>query len=83
MGSFIIGILMVTGGFFLVWKTNWFISNFGGVAWAEQHLGSEGGSRLFIKFIGIIIILLGFTIITGVFQPMLLSWATPLFSSLK
>lgn len=73
--KYIIGILAMALGIVMVIKTEWFIQNLGSNAWAEAHLGSEGGSRLMYKLIGIgffVIALLGMTgllgnIILGVF----------------
>jgi hypothetical protein len=43
---FILGVLVIAIGVFLVLKTEWFMSNFGRITWFENKLGSEGGSRL-------------------------------------
>jgi len=59
-GNFIGGILVVAVGFLLVWKSEWLLNNVGRINWAEQHLGSEGGTRLMYKLIGTIIIIGGF-----------------------
>lgn len=69
----ILGILAIGLGFVMVWKTNWFLENFGIIAWAEQHLGAEGGSRIFYKLLGILIIILAFMLMTGLLQKLLLS----------
>ncbi len=74
-----IGILMIGVGFLLVWKTEWFLSSFGRIGWAEQHLGTEGGSRLFYKLLGVILMLAGFSAITGLHQAILKSLILPLF----
>ena len=44
---------------------------FGPVQWAEDKIGSEGGSRLFYKLIGILIIFLGFSVATGLWFDIL------------
>lgn len=59
-GNFIGGLLIAAVGFLLVWKSEWLINNLGRIPWAEQHLGTEGGSRLMYKTIGFIIIIAGF-----------------------
>lgn len=59
-GNFIGGILIVGVGFLLVWKSDWLLNNMGRIDWAERHLGTEGGTRLMYKLIGIIIIIAGF-----------------------
>ncbi len=69
---YIIGIIMVTIGIFLVIKTEWFIENFGTNAWAEDKLGSSGGTRLMDKLLGIISIFLGFLVLTNMIQGFLL-----------
>ncbi len=56
---------MVLVGFLMTWKTEWIIENFGKLPWPEEHLGSSGGTRLFYKLIGILLIILGFMAMTG------------------
>jgi hypothetical protein len=55
-GRLLIGILGTVGGFLLVWKTNSVFGFTGRFEFAEKYLGTEGGSRLFIKIIGVIVI---------------------------
>ena len=74
--NIIIGILMVIGGTMMVIKTEWIVQNFGRIAWFEEKLGSEGGSRLGYKLVGIIFIVIGIIVMTGsgqVFGEWLLS----------
>lgn len=71
MGNVLIGILIVIGGFMIVWKSEWLLNNLGRVEWAEQHLSFEGGSRLFYKLIGIAFIFLGFFVMTGIWNDLL------------
>jgi len=62
---FILGALIIAVGAFLVIKTEWFMTNFGRIAWFEDKLGSEGGSRLGYKLLGIIIIFIGIILLSG------------------
>jgi len=62
---FLGGMLLVGVGSFLVIKSEWMLQNFGAIAWAEQNLGFEGGSRLFYKLLGIVLVLIGFVIAFG------------------
>lgn len=62
---FILGALVIAAGTFLVIKTEWFMTNFGRIAWFEDKLGSEGGSRLGYKLLGIIAIFIGIVLLTG------------------
>lgn len=61
------GILAVAAGIGLVIKTQWFLENFGTINWAEQHLGYNGGTRLMYKIIGLVLIFVGFLLITNLF----------------
>jgi len=51
----------------MVWKTQWFLDILGFVSWAEEHLGS-GGSRMFYKLLGTLIIAIGFIIVTNLWD---------------
>ncbi len=59
IGKFVLGIIIATLGFLLVWKSEWLLINFGRIGFAEKHLGTEGGSRLMYKLIGSIVIIIG------------------------
>ncbi|MDD5251785.1 MAG: hypothetical protein PHT12_04090 [Patescibacteria group bacterium] len=85
MGAIILrtigGLVMAGVGVLLVLKSEWFYENFGAIEWAEQNLGSSGGSRLFYKLIGIGVIFIGFIVATGMFggfiQGTLVKWLVP------
>lgn len=66
-----IGIILTVIGYLFVWKSEWLLNNFGRIAWAEKKLGTEGGSRLFYKLLGITIMFLGFFYATGVTDEIL------------
>ena len=63
--SIFAGFLAIGVGVLLVLKTEWFLQNFGRIAWFEDKLGSEGGSRLGYKLVGIIALIIGIILITG------------------
>ena len=63
----IFGAILVIIGPFLVIKAEWFLENFGRIEWAEQHLGTEGGTRLFYKLLGLIFIFFGLTMVFNLF----------------
>ncbi len=65
MGQIIIGILILGGGVFMIMKTEWIINNFGRIAWFEEKLGTEGGTRLGYKLIGLTTVILGIIVMTG------------------
>ncbi len=56
--QYFIGILGTIAGFMLVWKTPAVLSFTGPIDFAEKYLGTEGGSRLFIKLVGIVVIVI-------------------------
>lgn len=70
--KYIAGILAIVVGIILVVKTEWFVENFGSNAWAEEHLGSSGGTRLLYKLIGVALIALAFMGMTGLLGEIIL-----------
>lgn len=77
---FIIGILLILAGFMMVWKTEPLVGFTGLSSWAEQHLGTEGGTRLMYKLIGIGIICLGMMAVTGLYNGFMEATVGRLFS---
>lgn len=78
---YIIGIILVIIGFFLNWKTEPIVGFTGLSDWAEQHLGTEGGTRLMYKLIGIVFIFFGMLAITNLHQGFLEATIGALFGS--
>ena len=76
---FFIGILLVLIGATLIIKTEWFIQNFGASAWAEEKLGTSGGTRIMYKFIGLAMILVGFLAVTNLHQAFLMATVGKIF----
>ncbi|KKQ27960.1 MAG: hypothetical protein US42_C0003G0017 [Candidatus Magasanikbacteria bacterium GW2011_GWC2_37_14] len=77
--TYIVGILAIVVGCFMVIKTEWFLENFGSNAWAEEHLGSDGGSRLMYKLIGLAIIIIAMLGMTGLLGGIIMSIFSNLF----
>ncbi|NIV04279.1 MAG: hypothetical protein GWN59_06695 [Calditrichae bacterium] len=73
----IIGVIILAVGALMVIKTESFLKIFGRVQWAEVKLG--GGSRLFYKLLGIVGILIGFLVITNMWQMPIIWIFGPLF----
>lgn len=76
---YFIGIICVLVGSLLILKTEWFLENFGTIAWAEENLGTSGGSRLMYKLIGLAGIFIGFLLITNMFQGFLMGTVGKIF----
>ncbi|MBI4281151.1 hypothetical protein HY628_03060 [Candidatus Uhrbacteria bacterium] len=70
---YFIGILAVLLGFLMIWKSEWLLQQFGRISWAEEHLGGEGGTRLFFKLLGLAIIIFSF-LYMGRFLEGILLW---------
>jgi len=79
MFKIIIGLLVVVVGVVLVFKSEWFYLNFGSIGWAEEHLGTSGGSRLMYKLIGIIFIFVGMLVATNMMTGFLMATIGKLF----
>lgn len=63
--NLILGLLVLSGGSLMVFKADAFLNNFGRLPFFENHLATSGGSRLGYKLIGIILMIIGFIIATG------------------
>ncbi len=74
----LIGVAIAAVGAFFVVKTPVILDFFGGVDWAERHLG---GSRLFYKLLGIVFIVLGLIVATDMWDALLNATLGSFFSS--
>lgn len=68
--NILIGLALVAIGFVIVWKTRKIVDIFGTSDWADTKLGG-GGTMLMYKFIGIIIIFVGFMWATNLWNAFL------------
>ena len=78
--KYVYTLLIIVVGFLLVRFINWIVSNFGQSDWAEQHLGTYGGTRLMWKLIGIAFIVGALLVISGGMEVILTSIFTPFTS---
>ena len=76
---YLVGLLVAGAGVVFILYTEWFIQNFGSIAWAEQNLGTNGGSRLMYKLIGLGIIFIGFVIFTDMWNDFLMATVGKIF----
>ena len=63
----IIGIILIGAGVLITIKSEAILNFFGPIAFFESKLGSEGGSRLGYKLIGIFIAFIGMLALTNMF----------------
>ncbi len=61
----LLGIVVAGAGYLFVAKTEWFLRNFGRIAFFDKYLGTSGGSRLGYKLLGVFILFIGIMIATG------------------
>ncbi len=62
----------------MIMRSEWFLSFFGRIDWAEIHLGTEGGTRVFYKILGLLTIFISLLIITGMIEGFVLAIFSPL-----
>lgn len=70
-------LLAIAIGVTIVLKSEWFFEFFGRIEFADRYLGTEGGSRLMYKLIGILIIFLALLYVTGGVEPILTAIFVP------
>jgi hypothetical protein len=78
MLKFFGGMLIMALGVWMTVKSESFLRAFGPIAWFEQHLGTDGGSRLGYKLIGLVIAVVGFMIMTGMINGFMMWLLSPL-----
>ena len=70
--NWLIGLIVILVGVFMVIKTQWIYDFTGPIEWAEQHLGTEGGTKVFIKLLGVVLIIGTFLAATGILGNLIL-----------
>jgi hypothetical protein len=81
MGKIFGGLIIAGLGFLMIWKTSWIVQNFGTNAWAEAKLGSSGGTRIMYKLLGLIAMILGMMMITGLSEGFLMATIGKIFTA--
>jgi len=74
-GRIIFGLIIAAVGAVVTIKAEWIYQNFGPIPSADKYLGTEGGSRLAYKLIGILISIVGFLIMTNLIEAVLMGLA--------
>lgn len=75
LGGFFGGLALIAVGLSLVIKTQWYYNMFGSIQWADEHLGFEGGSRLFYKLLGVLVCFFGILTMLGMFEDFFMGTA--------
>jgi len=79
LGRIPISLILLVAGYFIVWKADWILRNFGAVPSAEKFFRTEGGSRTFYKFIGILFLIVGAMHLSGLLNPFMVWLVRKLF----
>ncbi len=77
--NIVLGLGGIVLGSLIVIYTDWIVRNFGRNRWAEQNLGTSGGSRLLYNLIGLAIILISIMGMTGMLGDVILGIFRGLF----
>jgi len=73
------GLVITVIAFLLLRYNEWLVRQMGLWAWAERHLGTEGGTRLAYKLIAIFGIIVGLLTIAGLHERFIKWILAPLF----
>ena len=79
--SIILGIVIAVVGALITIKSEAMLSMFGRVAFFERYLGTEGGSRLGYKLLGILAFIIGVMLATNVFNDFMMWLLSPLINA--
>jgi len=79
--SILLGIVIAIIGAAITIKSEAMLNMFGSVAFFEKYLGTEGGTRLGYKLIGILIFFIGVMIATNVFPDFMYWLLSPLINA--
>lgn len=79
----LLGLIIITAGALITIKSESLLNAFGRINFFEKYLGTEGGSRLGYKFIGLFTFFIGLLIMTGMIEGFMMWLLSPLlqFSS--
>ncbi len=59
------GLVAIFGGYIIIRYVEWLVNNIGRMEFFERKLGNMGGSRLGYKLLGILLIAIGFAMVTN------------------
>ncbi len=71
----LLGLGIAVAGYFIVAKTQMVVGWLGRSSWAEWNLAGFGGTNGMYKIIGVVVILLGFLVMTGGYVSILEGFA--------
>ncbi len=79
--SIILGLVLAVVGALITIKSEAMLNMFGRVGFFEKYLGTEGGSRLGYKLLGILVFIIGVMLATNVFGDFMMWLLSPLINA--
>jgi hypothetical protein len=79
--NILIGIILAAVGILMSLKAEAMLNMFGRVNFFEKYLGTEGGTRLGYKLLGVVIFLIGVMLATNVFGDFMMWFLSPLLNA--
>jgi len=76
--KYVMFLILIAVGALMVVRTEWFFNFFGRISWAERTFGFYGGSRLFYKMLGVVIIILSAMMVTGWLEAIIVGIFSPM-----
>lgn len=76
--NIIFGLILMAVGTLVIMKSEVLFRNFGRIAWFEKNFGSEGGSRLGYKLMGLVVVFFGLLLTTGTLNGFMNAILSPL-----
>ena len=78
--NILIGIIMIVVGALMVVYSEKLLNAFGSIPFFERYLGTEGGSRLGYKLLGLFVFFIGVLTMTGMIQGFILWVLSPILA---
>jgi hypothetical protein len=77
----VLGLIILLAGAGMVMKTEFLVNNFGRIPFFDKYLGSEGGTRLGYKFIGLLVAFIGILMVTNLYNDFMQWVLSPLINA--
>ena len=73
----VLGLIILVAGAGMVMKTEFLVNNFGRIPFFDKYLGSEGGTRLGYKIIGLLTAFIGILMVTNLYNDFMMWVLSP------
>ncbi len=77
----VLGLIILVAGAGMVMKTEFLVNNFGRIPFFDKYLGSEGGTRLGYKIIGLLTAFIGILMVTNLYNDFMMWILSPLINA--